>query len=755
MCSQVNISVRTLVEYVYRSGSIESGFKSASGLVEGTRIHKAVQQSYTEEDQTEVYLKTEIHYKGILFHIEGRCDGLLWQDEEWVVDEIKSTFTFPEEGTPVHWAQAMFYGYMIAEERDLSHIQLQLTYVHKESGAEKRFRKISTRQELEDFVLQTVAGYEPYASLRHKHDSLRDASIQALPFPFTTYRKGQRQLAGAVYKTIVEEQSLFVKAPTGIGKTLSTLFPSIKAMGEGMLQRIFYLTAKTITRTAAEEALSLMERKGLHIHAVTITAKDKICFREEGGCSADACPFRDGYYDRINGAILDLLEHETLISRSVVEIYARRHQVCPFEMSLDAAYAADVIICDYNYVFDPRINLKRLAEESKKRSALLVDEAHNLVERGREMFSSALLKSDFLALGRAYKESNSGLAVDSKAINQYFIDVRKQSEESRTQIWTSPPDELIPRLEKFVVQAEMELLKPRGQGTDSELLLDCYFAVQNFIRIAKQYDEHYVTYAEITRKDVYYKLFNLDPSSLLHKISKGYRSKIFFSATLAPLSYYREMIGAEKEDYGLSIPSPFSKDQLKVSIVPLSTRYHDRPSSLEPIADLLGQLVQERKGNYLVFFPSYEYMRDAYERFTERYAEVDTLLQDSGMTEEAREQFLDAFHSENQRTLLGFAVLGGIFSEGVDLPGDRLNGVVVVGVGLPQLSLERNILRDYFARTSRNGYDYAYVYPGMNKVLQAGGRLIRTEEDEGVIMLVDDRFLQPKYQQLLPEEWRN
>ncbi|AYB47606.1 ATP-dependent DNA helicase [Paenibacillus lautus] len=754
----IQISVRPLVEYVFRSGSITSGFRTATSLTEGTRAHQQVQRDYGENDQKEVQLEAEIPYEDLLFVVEGRCDGLIQEDERIMIDEIKSTSgdlgEITEHTYPVHWAQAKVYAYMYAKLHEIPTMAVRLTYFQVPSGERKQFVQEWSFAQLESFVLEVVAAYAPYANLLREHGERRDRSIRELKFPFPAYREGQRKLAGAVYKSIGEGRRLFAKAPTGIGKTISTLFPSVKAIGEGLLSRIFYLTAKTITRTTAEEAMARMERQGLCMHTVTLTAKDKICFSEAEGCSQMGCAFSEGYYDRINDAILDLLSNETLITRPVVEEYARKHTVCPFEFSLDAAYAADAVICDYNYVFDPRVSFKRMPEDVKKRSVLLIDEAHNLVDRARGMFSAELNKSAFLELQRAYKESNPGLYNTAKRVNNRFKVLRKVSEEEERIVGSQQPEMMVELLEDFSLQAEAELMTGKS-GEEADALLECYFAVQGYLRISKLYDDRFVTYAEMSGSEVFLKLFCLDPSYLLQQAGKNYRSSVFFSATLMPLGYYRDMLGAEEEDYSLSIPSPFSSEQLDVRIMPLSTRFKDRERNSEAIVRMLSALVQEKPVNTLIFLPSYPYMQDIHEAFARMNPEARTLLQGHGMSEEEREAFLNAFQADAEDPLIGFAVMGGIFSEGIDLKGERLSSVVVIGVGLPQLSFENDIIKDYFDRTGKRGYDYAYVYPGMNKVLQAGGRLIRSEQDSGTLTLVDDRFLNRQYGMLLPEEWRH
>ncbi|WP_337100832.1 ATP-dependent DNA helicase [Paenibacillus sp. YIM B09110] len=760
--STIAISVRHLVEYVYLSGSIDVKLNAVDAMHEGTKAHQRIQQQYGELDRKEVYLKADIEAEGLVIAVDGRCDGLLATEPAITIDEIKSTSgdldLITEHSYPVHWAQAMFYAYMYAKDEQLPQMRVQLTYVHTQSDRLQQFDRMVAFEELERFVEEVVQQYIPYALLRVRHAAERDASIESLAFPFGTYRAGQRKLAGAVYKSIDEGVRLFARAPTGIGKTISTTFPAVKAIGAGMLQRFYYLTARTTTRKAAEDALLLMDEQGLRMHTVTITAKDKVCFQDEVRCEKEHCPFADGYYDRINGAVLDILANETVITRSIIERYAQTHRVCPFEFSLDVAYAADAVICDYNYIFDPRISFKRQYNEQKRKTALLVDEAHNLVDRAREMYSAELVKSAFLALQRELKGTDQAGYKAAKAVNDYFIALRKGREDSPQLVEKLLPSELVALVETFAAAAERLLA---GGQSVSELLLDTYFAAQNFIRTAKHYDDKYVTLTELTKNELRVKLFCLDPSQMLQLMGKGYRSHIYFSATLSPVSYYMDMLGAGEKDYTLAVASPFDKEQLEVIVKPVSTRYQDRDDSYAPIARQLALLVAEKPGNYFIFFPSYAYMNAVHQTFMESWPmreedelKAEVLLQQKDMSEEERDQFLNSFQGGKERSLIGFAVMGGVFSEGVDLAGDRLVGVVVVGVGLPQLGLERNMIRDYFNEQGKSGYDYAYVFPGMNKVLQAGGRLIRSETDRGTLMLIDDRYLQPHYNRLLPEEWR-
>jgi Rad3-related DNA helicase len=750
----IKISVRTLVEYVYRSGSIESGFRTATSLTEGTIAHQKIQKTYGEADAAEVYLQTHYEYEGMNYIVEGRCDGLLVQDETFTIDEIKSTARPLEDiqgdSYPVHWAQAKCYAYMYLKKEEKEQMSVQLTYVQVESGEEKRFQKVYTKDELEIFMLDLVKNYAPYAQLRYSNRLKRNETIQDLAFPFNQYRNGQRKFAGAVYKTILDKKTLFANAPTGTGKTISTLFPAVKAIGENAAEKIFYLTAKTLNRKNAEEALLMMKEKGLFFQSVTITAKDKVCLKEETRCDPSYCEFADGFYDRINGAVLDILENESVMDRDVIREYALKHKVCPFEFSIDLAYAADAVVCDYNYVFDPRVSFKRLFEEQKKRTVLLMDEAHNLVDRARGMYAAEITKSSFLQLSREYKGKHDGLWRTAKAINDELLHIKKEVGEVESVV-KELQSELIDRLESFMVHAEQQL----ASGENNEALLEAYFSALQMVKISAYYDERFVTFIESFKSEVKVRLFCLDPSHLLSQTGKKYGARIFFSATLSPLSYFREMLGGGEDDYVIRMPSPYEKEQLDVFIQPLSTRFRDREKTIEPIVEMITDLVEKRPGNYLVFFPSYRYMTDVYEQVLENNPEFQPIVQYPSMKEEEREEFLANFDDVHEKSLVGFAVMGGIFSEGIDLKGDRLTGAVIIGVGLPQVGLERDTMKNYFQESGKNGYDFAYVYPGVNKVLQAGGRVIRSEEDRGTLVLVDDRFLTRKYVEMLPEEWRD
>ena len=750
----IKLSVRELVEFVLRSGSIDSSFKGTSSMQEGVKAHQIIQGKQDDNYEKEVTLKGEIEYKDFKFIIEGRCDGVI-KEERITIDEIKSTskelMFIEEDFNKVHWAQGKVYGYIYAIKNNLPDINVQLTYVNTENYDEKKFLKSFKVEELEEFINELLDKYLELASVKVKLNERRNESISNLEFPFKTYRKGQREMAVKVYKAIDEGKRLYIKAPTGIGKTISTIFPSLKALAEGCIDKIMYLTAKTITRTVAEETFKILRNSGLKSKVLTITAKEKICFNEEVSCNKENCIYADGYYDRVNEGILDIISNEDEINRTTIETYAKKYRLCPFEFSLDISNLVDCVICDYNYVFDPRVSLKRYGEDEYGSYAVLIDEAHNLIDRARGMFSATIDKSKIMEIRKILKYKDKTLYKQLGEINKEFLSIRNSDEEDFS-TFKEKPKELITKVNTFITKAENWLSKNQKEEGYKDIL-ELYFSFTSFIRISKLYDERYVTYVTRERSQCIVTLFCLDPSKLLREISKSHKSTVFFSGTLSPLEYYKEVLGGEEKDEILSLKSPYVRENLEIFIYPISTRYRHREFTYSKICNKINMLIEARPGNYLIFFPSYSYMNLTYEEFIKSYSNINTIIQKGDMNEEERENFLSNFNEDSEKTLVGFGVLGGIFSEGIDLKGNRLNGVVVVGVGLPQVCTERNIIKEYYDLKDRDGYDYSYVYPGMNKVMQAAGRVIRTEQDRGTLLLIDDRFISSKYIDLMPYEW--
>ena len=764
----VKISVRNLVEFVLRSGDLTSGFgfSSSSRALEGSKIHRRSQKAQGSEYQAEVHLVHQVEQNGCILEISGRADGIiLGRDtpEQVIVDEIKSTTKqleyIAETDNPLFWAQVKCYAYMYGQQHDLAAMEIQLTYCQFTTGEIKNFRRECSNTELAEFFADLVKRYFEWAQRLRDWMVMRDDSAGQLKFPFSSYRTGQRQLAVAVYKTISGGRKLYAQAPTGTGKTIATIFPAVKAVGMGLVEKIFLLTAKTVTRGLAEEGFDKLRRGGLRFKTVTLTAKAKICFTPGAACTADGCEYARGYFDRVNAALVAMWEIDAF-TRATIEEYAGRYNICPFELSLDLSLWVDGVICDYNYVFDPRVYLKRFFNENAGEYCFLIDEAHNLVDRAREMFSAELTKQPFLELKRLLKTELPKVAKASGGINSSLLGIGKLcgefGEETNKDYLVNKdaPQEILPLLRKFLGQAE-EWLVLNEQANFKDALLEAYFAVFAFMRVVESYDDRYVTYVEKMGSDVKIKLFCVDPSHLLRQVLERGRSAIFFSATLTPLDYFSQILGGEAEDGKMAAESPFLRENLCLLVADrISTTYKARAQTHDAVVECIGRVIGEKAGNYLVFLPSYRYLGEVYSRFCSHYPEVKVICQKSGMKEEERTSFLNTFVPVGKKTLIGFAVMGGIFGEGIDLTGERLVGAVIVGVGLPQVCMERDIIRDFFNEQNGQGFEYAYMYPGMNKVLQAAGRVIRTESDKGVVVLIDERFAYARYKRLFPQEWR-
>ena len=837
---EIRISVRGLVEFILRHGDIDNRRHGApdNAMQEGSRIHRMIQRRMGAEYQAEVSLRYTHYAEKYVLLVEGRADGIIEENGEITIDEIKGTYrdlARLREPVPGHVAQAKCYAYMYGLQRELKQIRVRLTYCNIETEDIRYFYEDYEFKELEEWFQNLIAVYRKWADYSWEWRMLRQKSIEELEFPFA-YREGQKDLVTYVYRTIYHGKKLFLEAPTGVGKTISTIFPAMKAMGKGMGEKIFYLTAKTITRTVAEGTFTQLRERGLRFKSVVLTAKEKICFQEKPECNPESCPYAKGHFDRINDAIYAMLTAEESFTREKIEAYARRFQVCPFEMCLDMSLFADGIIGDYNYLFDPHVYLKRFfGDGSGNNYIFLIDEAHNLLERGREMYSAPLVKEDFLELKREVKqtvasemmeigekkqvsgqmtlemtqvsdamseEENDTLYIKGKKNRRHggkSIFVRKGYGEkleyhldqcNREMLVLKRECEnyrLVENIDKLVL-ALQRLYNTMDEYLDEqeeeklpvrESILDFFFTISHFLDIYERLDENYVKYTQLGEDGSFLlKLFCVNPRENLKECMMRGRSTILFSATFLPIQYYKQLLGGEDDDYEVYAKSVFHPEKRALFIANDVTSKYTRRSEGEyyNIARYIDEIVRMRHGNYMVFCPSYAFLRTIYEKYTEYFAgggnafdgEKECIIQSEYMNEEDREAFLARFQGNEEcdiqagiamdieleeQTLIGFCVLGGIFGEGIDLKNDSLIGVIIVGTGLPQVCNEREILKAYFDGNGENGFDYSYRYPGMNKVLQAAGRVIRTVEDVGIIALLDERFLQPAYRRMFPREW--
>ena len=756
---RVRISVRNLVEFILRSGDLDnssgtSGDKEA--MLKGGRLHRKIQRSMKGDYQAEVSLKKESEYDDVVIQVEGRADGIFTEDGAVYIDEIKGTYgnvQAMDMPIPVHRAQAMCYGMIWGEKEGISEIHIQMTYAHLETEETRRFREDFSIEELKGWYQKLLDAYHKWIAYSLNWKKERNASMKDLQFPFP-YREGQRDIVSGVYHTVSSGKTLFVQAPTGVGKTMSAIFPSVRAIGEGKGETLFYLTAKTITGTVAQEAFHILREKGLKFKVTAITAKEKLCFQDTPECTPEKCPYAKGHFDRVNDAVFDLLHRCEMIERDDILSQADRYTVCPFELCLDTASWCDNIICDYNYVFDPNVYLKRFFQEGIKGDYIfLIDEAHNMVERSRQMYSAQIYKEDFLTVKRIMKEHSRSIEKALEKCNKILLGMKRECENYTVY------DTLGNMVFSFMRLMTLldEFLQKANEFPGKKDVMDFYFELRNFLNIYDLVDEHYVMYSELEADGRFMlKLFCVDPSLNIQKrLDKG-KSAVFFSATFLPVNYYKSLLSTKKDNYAIYADSTFdSKKRLLAMATDVSTRYTRRSrSEYERIAGYINAVVTQKTGNYMVFFPSYKMMNDVADIYCEKYAdETELMLQKNNMSEAEREEFLDRFSEESDRTLVAFGIMGGIFGEGIDLKNDRLIGAIVVGTGLPQISNERTILKDYYDAENGCGFDYAFRYPGINKVLQAAGRVIRTTEDTGVILLLDERFWQREYDLLYPREW--
>ncbi|MBO4808919.1 MAG: PD-(D/E)XK nuclease family protein, partial [Lachnospiraceae bacterium] len=725
--------------------------------------------------EAEVPLSYTVDLGEYSLKIDGRADGIMTNDTDVIIDEIKGTYRNIENieaPKPEHLAQVKCYAYIYLTQNELEEIKVRMTYCNIDTEEIKYFYEAYSKEEITLWFEAVITEYKRWTDYSVDWNKKRTESVEGLKFPYE-YREGQKELMENVYKTIYHKKKLFIEAPTGVGKTLATLYPTVLSGNKAMCDKLFYLTAKTVTGSVAVNAFDILRNKGLTFKSIQITAKEKVCANETCDCNPGACPYAKGHFDRVNEALYDLLIHEEDLRRETIAEYAEKHKVCPFELSLDASLFADGIICDYNYLFDPHVYLKRFFADGNTQSnyVFLIDEAHNLLERGREMYSATLVKEDFLAVKRILKSG------PLPAENRFIKRINKWLDKCNSELLhlkkTMDEQSIGVEINTFVSHVQnlylaySAYLDERLRTPDEEEFLQLYFDISHFLGIYEEIDDNYVIYTDMRENgDFFLKLYCVDPSNLLRKCMNRGRSSILFSATFLPIQYYKKLLGGEAEDYEVYAHSIFDPNKRGVFVGEgVSTLYTDRnENEYAKVASYIRRVVSSKPGNYMVFFPSHAFLNQVYSIFENRELpfmdNTECVIQENVMKEEDRENFLSMFSDENavnesSGTLIGFCVLGGIFSEGIDLKGDSLIGSIIVGPGIPQICKERGILKDFFSTHGENGFDYAYRYPGMNKVLQAAGRVIRTAEDIGIVVLLDNRFKNYDYVKLFPREWEN
>ena len=773
----VELSVRELCAMAHKSGDLDAAapHRHTENMRKGGELHRSLQKA-EKNYRAEVFLRHTTVHHGISYTVEGRADGVIEENGEVTVEEIKTARgrSFAMGARTDAFSQLRCYAYFVAQSQHLKKIKLRMRLLNSESGEIRDACSEATTDELYAFYCSLLDRVEPFAREEICRREERIPSVRYIGFPYPHKREGQTELAEGCFRAIRKGQRLFAQAPTGIGKTMSTLYPAVKAMGEGLCERIFYLTPKISTRREAFAAAAKLFEAGARLRTVILHAKEQMCLREGGcraggvsKCNAADCPYAKGYYDRVDGALSALLFAKHGFTRGLITEMAKQYRICPHELSLDLSEFCEIIICDYNYAFDPAVYLRRYfdpLEGERGEYVFLVDEAHNLPDRAREMYSMKLSAEPFEALyarvdplaDPALEEILGGFLIAMRGLSRLCSENRQKNEDGSENGYYLNREPLLNFNETVcAIKGKLEQFQRKfPQHPLTEPLTVLLTDLRRFLLMSEHYDSRFLTYVELLCGKVSVQLFCLDPAGLLDAAMNRARAAVLFSATLAPIEYFADVLGGGRQAQMLELSSPYDPSRLCVTVASgVSTRMEERHKSYRKIATLIAATVSARAGNYIVYFPSYDYMEKVLEQFVDKYPKVPHIVQQRNMKAQERDAFLNYFKQDEGKLRVGFCVLGGSFSEGVDLPGSRLIGSIVVGVGIPGLSNERNMLRDYYENKCERGYDYAYTYPGMNRVLQAAGRVIRDEEDRGVVVLIDDRYADEPYLHLYPKHW--
>ena len=762
---QTSIGVRKLVEFTLKKGNLISSVNSQNTALDGINIHQQLQKKFSKDTQAEFSLKKELLIDGESWILHGRADGLKCIDDipSQIIEIKTSSLEFEELSAntlELYWAQAKIYAHIIMEKEGLSELSLKLIYVQTTTNVTTEKIQVISKNKAKDFFNEVIESFTNWIKLQHQLKKERDLSINNLDFPFSSYRQNQYEFATAVYKTIALNKKLLVEAPTGTGKTISTIFPAIKALGTSKCQKIFYLTAKQSTRQVAEETLQLLVDHGLSISTITLTSKEQITFAEEIDIPDDENPYYLGYYDRLRPALMDILTNEKIITRQVIETYAKKHLLDPFEFSLDVSNFCDLIICDYNYLFDPLVKLQRFFTEKNYGYTFLIDEAHNLIDRSRAMYTKEISSEEVKnLLDKLHSLPQPPQEVVNKLntlLNAFDLIKEPLLNYQQQDVIIEEKLSSITKKLMYFCDFVTEWLKENPEFSLKDELLELFFTAYTFVKVSDYYTESFRTHLLITKNsELLIRVFCLDSSSLIANSLNLGGSAVLFSATLSPLNYYQEMFGLIDDSLLYQLTSPFNESNLNLLITSyIPVTYQQRQHSLTKIITAIYTMITAKTGNYLVFLPSYTFLKQVVVAFNQAYPHVDTIIQETNMTRMQQEEFLKQFVSNPSKVLLGFAVLGGSFAEGIDLKGDRLNGVAIVSVGLPMLNSETNELKEYFDNKQKNGFQYAYQLPGLNNIFQAAGRVIRSSTDIGVVLLIDSRFSTARYTQFFPPHWK-
>ncbi len=731
-------------------------------MEEGSRLHKEYQLFLTEKFNNidilfkkEVKVKEDIEYKNINYTINGRIDSLIIEDKKIIIEEIKSVGKITDdlslEYNKAYLAQLLMYAYFISKniEEDIT-IEVKMTYISRSDESKKSFSKEISKNELLSFFMEALECLYKFNKLSIDNNEQMVISGKAIKFPYETYRLSQRKLMSAVYNCITNKNKLFAQAPTGVGKTLSTLFPSIKALSNKLGKKIFYITAKTVTKTVCLENLLMLKESGFLGISLDINSKENICVNDKINCNPTSCDRAKGHFDRLNEAIYDIISNEKIITPDVVKEYSYKHNICPYFFQTELIDFVHIVVCDYNYVFNPSVSLNKYFDKEKNDFIILVDEAHNLEDRSRDFFSASLKKSELMFLEKNIdnKHIKNLCKTIKQNLNNFFDTKENYSQSEMPKQFINTLYDLRFLLDDYFAINEIDV-------EIKEKMLESYFAIDYFLKTSLYFDEKYRVLYEYEYRDNVITLFCIDTSTRFFKINTLCRCVVFFSATLTPINYFADIYGGDKEDFFISLDTSFDiNNQLTLINSSISTYYNSREQSYPKIANAINTFVNCKKGNYFVFFPSYDFLEKVLEYFKKLNNTFNIVVQKSNMNVVEKDSFLNTFNDENKNSI-GFLVSGGTFSEGVNLVGNKLIGAVVVGVGISKINFKSDTVKNHFDNYNNMGYEFAYMYQGFNKILQSAGRVIRSETDRGVILFIDNRYVKNEYKVLFPNNYQN
>ena len=745
-----SVAVRALCEFTAKVGDLDLRFTPSPSAQEGIAGHRTVASRRSQHYQNEVALEGEYQQ----LKVRGRADG--YDPDANRLEEVKTyrgdLDAQPANHRQLHWAQVKVYGWLMCQKLGLAEINLALVYFDIVGEGETLLSQHFQAIELEAFFNQQCMLFLGWAQREMQHREARNSAAQTLAFPHADFRTGQRVLAESVYKAVSTGRCLMAQAPTGIGKTIGTIFPLLKALAPQQLDKVFFLTAKTPGRKLALDAAQVLyaNNQDLSLRVLELVARDKACEHLDKACHGDSCPLAKGFYDRLPAARIAASQVRLLDQRNLRDV-ALAHDVCPYYLSQEMARWADLVVADYNYYFDFGAMLFGLAQLNQWRAAVLVDEAHNLVERARSMYSASLDQYHLKTLRDTAPEP---LKKPLQRLNREWSALHKD-QIAPYQAYVARPEKLLQAL-SLSTSAMGEYFNDHPEALSGDLQT-FYFDALQFAKVAELFNEHFIF--DISKRQLSGKrssstlcLRNVVPAEFIRPRLTAARSSVLFSATLSPRHYYADLLGLPADTAWVDVESPFKAEQLHVRIVDeISTRFAHRSASLAPIVELIAQQFAQQPGNYLAFFSSFDYLQQVAQLLAEKHPHIALWQQSRGMAEAERQAFLDQFTQHSQG--VGFAVLGGAFGEGIDLPGSRLIGAFIATLGLPQLNPVNEQMKVRMGAIFGAGYDYTYLYPGIQKVVQAAGRVIRSQHDRGVVMLIDDRFGEPQVRRLLPGWW--